>query len=246
MTESKLIVPESGLPLIHGWASLSEVKKRWLQEKTTNIKIAGSAEALASVKQCLELMEVKNGLKDETMSITDYINGVFSFHPRTGWRKLEAAEEMAENWPPELIKAVAEKGARLLHGVAGVYMKDMIRVSKMLPPPKKMDEHTIEAFIEKDVREALKDERSTRAKKKRRLSREDGEKIIFNHDKRILESIKGLETSADRREVIKTVVGWLMEWFAVSGMIECKRLSIPDGTVFKVGRPLKKSREKAA
>lgn len=246
MTDSKLIVPEKGLPLINGWASLSEAKKKWLQEKTTNIKSLGGAEVLSAAKQCLELLETKNGLKGEKMTITDYIETVFSFHPRTGWRRLQAAEEMAENWPPELIRAVAERGTKLLQGVAGIYMKDLVRVSKELPPPKELDEKTIDAFIEHKVRTHLREERVERSKRRPKISREDGQKIMFNHDRRILKSIRGLETSGDRKEVLKTVFGWLMEDFAVPGTLECRRVSIPDGTIFKVGRPLKKTREKSA
>lgn len=246
MTDSKLIVPEKGLPLINGWASLSEAKKKWLQEKTTNIKSLGGAEVLSAAKQCLELLETKNGLKGEKMTITDYIETVFSFHPRTGWRRLQAAEEMAENWPPELIRAVAERGTKLLQGVAGIYMKDLVRVSRELPPPKELNDKTIDAFIEHKVRSHLKEERVERSKRRQKISLDDGIKICFNHDLRIIENIKGLDASKDRKEMIATYVGWLMHYFAMPGTIECRRITHPEDAKFKVGRPLKKTREKSA
>jgi hypothetical protein len=102
-------------------------------------------------------------------------------------------------------------------------------------------------FIENKVRTRLKENRSVRrAGKAVKLTEDDGTRILFNTGRRILKSMKSLQTSADRRTVLKTVVGWWMEDMAIPGTLECKRLSIPDGVVAKVGYPKGRKRLKAA
>lgn len=247
MAQQKMIVFEPGLPNTPGWTGLSEAKQQWLQEKTSNIKKWGGMEGLASVNGGLELMEVKQGLEDSPMGITDYLKTVYGGHERTGFRKLEDTEDLLDKWPADLVRSVAERGALLLRGTANIGLKDLVNVARELPAPKGRDKKTIDAFIEGKVRDKLKEIKTTRrAGKVLKLRNEDGLKIMFNHDRRVMRAMKGLSTSADRREVLKTVVGWLMEDFAVPGTLECQRLSIPEGMVAKVGRPHKKGREKAA
>jgi hypothetical protein len=239
----KITVYEPGLPNTRGWATLSEAKREWLQEKTSNIKKFGAMEGLASVSAGIELMDVKNGLKGEEMGITDYIRTVWGEKSeRTGFRKLQDIEELAKQWPADLIKHVSERGALLLRGTAGIGIKDLVTVSKELPAPKEKDDKTYDAFIENKVRAKLKENRAVRRTGRVvKLSDDDAMKILFNTGRRIMRAAKNLHSSADNKNFLKTVVGWWMEDRGVPGTLECKRISIPDGTVAQVGRPRKRA-----
>lgn len=244
----ELTVFEPGLPNTPGWTGLSEVKKQWLQEKTSNIKKFGAMEGLASVSAGIELLEVRNGLEGSTMGITDYINTVWGEKSqRTGFHKMRDTAQLIENWDAELVKYVSEKGALLLRGTTGIGIKDLIAVSKELPAPKDRSPQTLDAFIENKVRAKLREHKSERRKGKVvKLTEEDGVKILFNSGRRIFKSMKGNRGSAEWREILKNVVGWWMHELAVSGApLECKRIKTPDGMTAQVGRPRKKGEEVA-
>lgn len=243
MAQQKMIVFDAGLPGTPGWQALSEAKKEWLQEKTSNIKKYGAMEGLASVSGGIELLEVKNGLKGESMGITDYIRTVWGDKSeRTGFRKLQDVEALAAQWPDDVIKAVAERGALLLRGSTGIGIKDLVNVAKELPAPKERDQESLDKFIEGKVRAKLKEHKSVRRSGKSvKLTDDDAARLIFNTGRRIMRAAKSLHTSADHRSFLKTIVGWWMEDRAVPGTIECKRIPIPEGTVAQVGRPRKKA-----
>lgn len=233
-----MVVFEPGLPNTPRWATLSDAKKKWLQEKTSNIKKFASMEGLASVSGGLELLEVENGLEGERMTIAHYIQTVFGASERTGWRRLALTKKISREWPAPFIKAIAERGALLLRGSAGIGLQDLVNVSKDLPAPKDLDDKTIDGFIATKLRAALKENKSARRSGKVvKLSDDDSAKILFNTGRRIMRQTKSLNTSADVREFLKTVVGWWMEDRGVPGTLECKRISIPEGTVARVGRP---------
>lgn len=151
MAQHKMIVFEPGLPNTPGWTGLSEAKQQWLQEKTSNIKKWGGMEGLASVNGGLELMEVKQGLEDSPMGITDYLKTVYGGHERTGFRKLEDTEDLLDKWPADLVRSVAERGALLLRGTANIGLKDLVNVARELPAPKGRDKKTIDALKVKSV-----------------------------------------------------------------------------------------------
>jgi hypothetical protein len=241
-----MIVREPGLANTPGWVGLSQYKKDWLQEKTSNIKKFASMEGLASVSGGLELLDVERGLQGETMTMTSYMQTVFGSSERTGWRKLALTKELSREWPAPFIKAVAERGALLLRGAAGIGLKDLVNVSKELPAPKDTsDKKVIDGFIETKVRVALKEHKSARRTGKVvKVSDEDAAKILFNIGLRIMRTAKNLDTSENNRQFLKRIVGWWMEGRGISGTLECERISIPEGTFAKVGRPRKKSKEK--
>lgn len=247
MSQSKMIVFEPGLPNTPGWTGLSQTKKEWLQEKTSNIKKFASSEGLAAAQGAVELYDVKQGLKGEAMNLTDYIRTVYGQAERTGWRRLDYVEDLIDKgWPIHVIKAVAERGALLLRGSTGIGLKDLVNVAKELPAPQQDDDKVIDAFIEKKVRDKLREHKAERrAGRSVKLTDEDSAKILFNTGRRIMRATKSLGTSAENRAFIRTVVGWWMEERAIHGTIECKRLAIPDGVVAQVGRPRKRTEENA-
>jgi hypothetical protein len=247
MAEKELIVFDQGLPRAKGWAGLDEATKERIQGITSDVKKFGAMEDFGRIGSGLRLMDADSELVGKSLTITTYIETIYKSSPSSGWRRLRQARKLAKKWPPDLIQAIAQKGPLLLQGVAGIEMGDLIRVADELPAPKKRDEKTIEGFIQNDVREKLREHKvSRRAGKSIKLDNEDGQRIIFNSTRRVMRAMKGLNTSAEKRDILRTVIGWLMEDFAISGTLECKRLSIPEGTVAKVGRPSKPGREKQA
>jgi len=241
MAHDKLVVLDSGLPQTPGWALLSEAKRSWLQEKTSNIKKFGAMEGLAAASSAVELYEVREGLKGEKMGITDYINTVFSHSPNTAFTRLRQLDDLIKNkWSMDVIKIIAEKGALLLPGSAGIGLGRLISVSRQLPAPKESDDKTIEAFIENKVRPKLKEMRAAhRTGKVVRVSVDEARRLAFNDGRRTFRSIRGWDsmTSRDKKAEIATVAGWWMEDFGIPGELTVKRVSIPEGTVAKVGRP---------
>lgn len=245
MADKELMIFDQGLPRAKGWVGLDEETKREIQQITSDVKNFGAMEDFGRVGSGLKLMEADQKLVGKSLNITTYIETIYKSSPASGWRRLKQARKLAKKWPADLIQTIAKKGPLLLQGVAGIEMGDLIRVAEELPAPKKHDEKTIEGFIQNDVRQKLSENRSgRRAGKTIRLNNEDGQRIIFNSTRRVMKAMKGLNTSADRRDVLRTVIGWLMEDFAIAGTLECKRVSIPEGTIAKVGRPSNPGREK--
>lgn len=238
--EKGLMVFDQGLPLVRGWSKLSAEKKERIQRITSDVKKFGAMEDFGLISAGLRLLDAERELEGEELTLTTYLKTVYGASERSGWRRLKRAKRLNAKWPADLVRAIAEKGSLLLRGVAGIGVEDLIRVAEELPAPKKLDDRTVDAFIEGPVRLKLYEHKSIRrAGKQLRLDEEDGMRHMFNNDRRIMRAMRKNSTSADRRQVLKTVVGWLMEDFAIPGALECKRISIPEGTVAKVGRPRK-------
>lgn len=241
--KDELTVFDPGLPDTPGWSSLSDAKKRWLQEKTSNIKKLGAMRDLASVSGGIELVQVKHGLKDEAMTLTSYLKTVYGKHERTGWRTLKETEKLIKLWPDDVIRYVAEHGALLLQGTAGIGVKDLQVVAKELPAPKERDGKTLEGFVVNKVRPKLLEKRVDRRKGKSFLTEEDVLNTLFIAGHRVFARMKGVTTSAARARVIKTVVGWWMANQAIPGKIECKQIQPPEGILQPVGRPRGKGKK---
>lgn len=238
MEHTDMIVYDKGLPDTQGWAKLSPARQKWLQEKTSNIKKFGAMEALSYLAVGLELLDVRNGLKNEELGITEYIRTVFGGNSEvTGFRRMEDAEEITKYWPAEFSKKVAERAA-LLQGSAGVRFKELIMAAKELPATRERDDKTIDAFVENKLRPKLKEHRQIRrAGKTVKLNDHDGKKQMYNNWRRVLKAMKGLKLSADYAAVIEEVGGWLLNDFAIRGPVTIKRVAAPKGMIAKVGFP---------
>lgn len=245
MVDNQVDVFVPGLNNTQGWVALSREKQDQLLRRTSNIIQYKRMEGLGAIGACIELAEVERLLANESMSMRSYIHTVFGASAATAYRRLADLKELRKHWDDKLIEAVASKGATLLRGASGVGMKDLIRVAKALPPPKSREDKVIEGYVTNHVRKHIADDRSQRRKGKAtlRFDAEESAKMAFNHVLRILRSTN-IKTSAEQRKWLMLVVGWTMEARAISGTLRCGRISIPEGTIAKVGRPRKSPTKK--
>ncbi|HKD60054.1 MAG TPA: hypothetical protein VKB47_06320 [Terracidiphilus sp.] len=245
---TKIIVYDPGLSNSPGWDDLSSSKKERLQEKTSKIKRFVGVEQLAQVNRCIELIEVRKLLQGESMTFTTYVKTVFDASKATAFRMLQQYEQI--QWPEHLTKYLAERGAVLLRGTTGIGLMELANVSKELPAPKEKDPATLDAFIENTLRPALRERKVARnAGRIVSVTTDDAAKDFFNSARQIMKRARSLNTPAQNRVFLKQVVGWLMEERNISGNLECKRTTIPQGVCAKRGRPVgsgKKQREEAA
>jgi hypothetical protein len=231
------------LPRTPGWVGLSEERKKWLQQETSDLNKLGMAETHIGVTSALKLLEVEAGLKGTSMSMDSYLEFAFPHGKATGNRRLKGGRQLIELWGRDICNAIVRKGETLLRGSLGIGLNELVNVAKALPAPTAKDDKTIEGFFEKKVRPALQERRVGRQQSKStKLTYDQFIRNLFNTGRLYKKQTKGLNTSADHKEALKTVVGWWMEDWAVPGTLECKRLAIPEGIVATVGRPRKKGK----
>jgi hypothetical protein len=231
------------LPRTPGWVGLSEERKKWLQQETSDLNKLGMAETHVGVTSALKLVGVEEGLKGTSMSMNNYLTYVFTHGVATGNRRLKGGKQLIELWGRDLCNTIVRKGETLLRGQLGVGLNEVIHVAKALPAPTSKDDKTVEAFFEKKVRPALQERRVGRQENKRtKITQDQFMRNLFNAGRLYKKQAKGLNVSSEIKDALKTVVGWWMEDWAVPGTLECKRLAIPEGIVATVGRPRKKGK----
>lgn len=226
-----------GLPSTPGWTTLSPEKQEWLKQKTSNVMQFRRMGAVAGLGECKELLDVEKGLEQEKMTMTNYMRVVYQKHERTGWRKLADYKALVKVWPDIAIETLMSKGAELLHGSTGIGTKHLLQVAKTLPAPKTNDAKVIEAFIEKDVRSKLREERRRQAKGSE-LTEDEATKVIVITATRALRQ-SGVSDSRGQRKILETSVGMVMQRRAITGTVTAVRTLIPDGFLPPRGRPRK-------
>ena len=245
--ETSIAVFSPELQNTPGWAALARDKQDWLLEHTSNILQYRRMEGLSAVAASKELAEIQIALEGGPIKMKHYIRSVFGASERTAWRRLADFKELRKYWSDNMIEMIASKGATLLKGASGIHMGSLLKVARLAPTaPKSKDDKVIEAYITKDLRDAIKDTRSAaRTGKVVKITGEDAAKMAFNSVVRVMRGVK-LATSAEKRKWLTTVVGWVMEYNAISGTMRVGRIAIPDGTIAKVGRPRGSTRKKKA
>lgn len=236
------------LPKTHGWANLSDTKKTWLQEKTSKIEQFKQTRGIADIGICKVLIEVEAGLEGEAMSIHDYLETEFHQSPRAAYRAMSDFRDLLKALPKKaantFLDVLAIEGELLLSGSSRIGMKRITEAIKDITIPNSDDEEIMRKTIQGPLRGKIREIRSAhRTGKVVNRPVEEAKRAIFNFANKIMRATKGLKTSADNVEFLETIVGWVMEARAVSGILKCKRLSIPDGVIAKVGYPKGKQRK---
>lgn len=242
--EIELYSPD--LSAIPGWVSMNRGQQDWLMEQDTQAHQFQRLEGMSAISGCLKLIEIEAGLQGTEMSFTSYLRGSFGQSERTAWRRVKDFKELAKHMSPAVIKAIAANGSNLLRGVSGSGIKDLISAAKQLPPPKNANDKVIEGYIANDLRDKLREIRQERRPKVAiKLTDEMSAKMALHALLRYVRMAK-MKTSAEKRHFLMRVFGWAMEAEAVSGTIRVGRISIPEGTIIRRGRPRKRSRDKAS
>jgi hypothetical protein len=235
-----------GLPETPGWNELTREKQSELAEITSRLVNYRSMEGLGIVGQCIELVHARQALQGQPMTITSYTETVFQQGFRTAWRRLAEFEELSNYWPEEITKVLAERGATLLRGAAGGGMRELINVAKALPPPKSTSPKVIEGFIEKDVREKLRERRRARKPggSPEALDKKTGLKIAVNTVIRIIRNVR-LRTVEQEKEWLASMTGMVMQHRMIPGTLRTSAVEIPDGLIARRG-PKPKHKRNAA
>jgi hypothetical protein len=233
--EIQVFVPQ--LPSTPGWVALSEKKREWLQEKTSNIAKWRQMQVTGVIGECRELFLIQEGLIGEKMTMNAYLDHVYGKSSRTGYKRLGDYRELAKIMPPEAIDALANDTQGIMQGTGGLVAGEVIRAAKTLPVLKSKEPKVIEGYMG-NLREKLREGRQKRLKGRSRLDPEDAMKMWITAGKRLLREAKITE-SAGQRAWIKKAVGYLMETRAITGTVSTERIPIPDGFMPVVGRPRK-------
>lgn len=234
------LVYDDKLPLTPGWTALPEEDKEWLQKTHSDDLHMGQAETIISVSRALHLYDVEQRLQGKTMKISHYIKTRYGGNYAMGWERLKKIKLIIEKRGETFVRAfLSDKGVEIFKGATTVGLGDLLNAVKQLPAPKSNDPKTIEGQL-MDVRKKVTEDRANRVKgRATKLKDEDAITIMFRQDKNVLDKTKGFGTTAERKAVLKTLVGYLMQFYAIGGKLECVPLSIPEGVEGHVGRPRK-------
>lgn len=231
------------LPNTAGWSSLSEVKRKWLQERTSNIAGFRQMQRSGLIGECRELFLIKKGLEGEKMTMEAYLTAGYGKSYRTGMRHLGLYKKLLQVMSDDAIEAIAADTENVFQGSGGLEPTALIRVAKTLPPLKSKEPKAIEGYL-LSLREGLKQERRNRHK----IPKPDEEQsllIFVSTAVRLLEDLK-LDDTRSQKNFLKTGTGYVMQKRAISGTLEVEHLSIPDDFFPKRGYPVGRKRTKNA
>lgn len=251
--KTDLVAFAPGLPDTPGWAQMSRAKQDEMLDITSRLLQYQSMEGLGIVGQCIELVHARQALEGQPMNITNYTATVFKQGFRTAWRRLADFEEFQQCLPKEsqemIPKVIAEKGALLLRGAAGGGMKELTGAFKKLRHkiPKTKDPKVIEAFIQKDVRDVLREGRRARSENSQieLLDKDTALKIWVNTTVRLVRQTK-LRNTDQQKDLLTRGMGMVMQALAIPGAVHTGRQDIPDGFITRRGPKPKRRTEAGA
>lgn len=242
--ENKMIaVFVPGLPDVPGWLYLSPEKQDALLQLTSDVKQFDAMSALGEFGKLMRLTEVARLLDGEEMRMRDYLRLLYpTSEERTLARKQQMFADMAATIPLPILKetlTLGEEVMRQFDRIASAPLGEIRNALREMPLLPVNTEHSAEAYM------ATLNSKIIEARKERRQKGRGEEEPDFPERsamKAVLHYLRsaGLKTSAQKRQFLQRVVGWVMESEAVSGTLRCGRVSVPEGYAPRGrGRPRK-------
>lgn len=238
-----------GLQNTPGWIALSRKKQDQLLEHTSHIQQNKQLQMLGEFGELMELYQVQQLLEGEEMKMFDYLKRLYpEQHVRTIFRKQAAFNELASAIKPEVMKKIASLGSEVLarfDRIAHAALGDIRNAVRELPALPAATGQSAEKLLEQLDSKLLEHRQN---KRKGRAMKPNGEMSAKMATNSVINYMRaaGLKTSAEKRQFLTRVMGWVMEAQAVSGTLRAGRISIPDGIIIRRGRPRKYPRKEAA
>lgn len=235
----QIFVP--GLPDTPGWVKLSRRKQDALLEHTSHIEQNRQMQMLGEFGELMELWQVQQLLDGEEMKMSAYLNKLYpDKHRRTIDRKRQTFEEFAKLVPQAVMKRITARGVSALgkfQRIANAYIGDIRNALKELHALPASTDKDAEKYLEALDLKLLENRKSRRKSKPQHQDERESAKLATNGVLHYMRACTSLKTSAQKRQFLTRVFGWVMEAQAVSGTLRVGRIPIPDGILIRRGRP---------
>lgn len=236
-----------GLDSTPGWVVLPYDKQKQIVEHTSHVQRFRQMQRLGEFGELVELTQVHQILEGEDMEMKNFLRVVYPDHSeRTIYRKLQVFQEVSTHIPNSVLKKIGGLNEEVLtnfENITTAPIGEIRRVLKQMPMLPLTTDKAAEQYLA-EVNEKLSHDRRKRAKGKR-VDDDFAAKMATNGVLHYMKQTK-LTTSAEKRQFLKRVFGWIMEAQAIPGTISTTRLAIPEGLLIRRGRPRSKPRKEAA
>lgn len=226
-----------------GWLALSRKKQDALLEHTSHIQQHRQLQMLGEFGELMELYLVQRLLEGEAMKMSDYLRRLYpDRHQRTIDRKREVFAQLVATIPPSALKRLTAIGADALgrfDRIANAALGDIRNALKEIPALPASTDKDVEKYLEALDTKLLEHRKLRRRGKPLHQDEKYAAKMATNAVLSYLRSC-GMKTSAQKRQFLTRVMGWVMEAQAVSGTLRAGRIPIPDGIIIRRGRPPKR------
>ena len=226
---------------IPGWLKLDREKQGKLFEHTSHIQQYLQMQRLGEFGCLLELTQVHQLLEYEEMKMTDYLRFVYpARHPRTIYRKLQAFQDLSTSIPNSVLKRITGLGHDVLskfERISQAALGDIRNALHKMPLLPVNTDEAAEKYLKELDTELLKERKDRRAKGK-----QDKNQAARKATRDVLGHLRdaGLKDSAEKRQWLARVFGWVMEDQNLIGTLRPRRIPVPDGILVRRGRPPKK------
>jgi len=242
-----VFVPE--LPHTPGWIALSQKKRDALLLHTSHIQQNRQMQMLGEFGELMELYHVQQLLEGEEMKMGDYLRHIYpERHQRTIDRKREVFSEFITKVPAGVMKRLGSVNSKMLtrfDRIATAALGDIRNAVRELPELPVQNDKDAEKYLEALDTKLLEHRQTKRKGKPLHQDEKMAAKMATNAVLNYLRSC-GLKTSAQKRQFLTRVLGWVMEAQAISGSLRAGRIPIPDGVLIRRGRPRKSPLKEAA
>jgi hypothetical protein len=224
-----------------GWLVLSRKKQDELLERTSRIMQNRQLKLLGEFGELMELYQVQHLIEGEEMKIDDYIGRLYEGKEyRTIHRKRTIFQKLEEKIGRSGMNRMASVGADILSQfsrIANAALGDILNAVQKVPALTDSSSNSdVKKYLE-NVETELAQERKAR-KKPQRKDETIAAKMATNAVLSYMRAAS-LQTSAQKRNWLTRIMGWVMEAQAVTGTLRAGRIAIPDGILVRRGRPRK-------
>ena len=224
-----------------GWVSLSSKKRDELFAIALDNHQFRQMKGLGEFGELMTMYQAAQVLEGEGVQLRDFIARLYpERHYRTVLRKEKAFEEFAARIPGAVLKRLSGLGTEVLSRfdrIASAALGDIRNAVREMPQLPAATQGDAEKYLAELDGKLL--ERQKRKGKPVKKDASLAEKMAANAVLHYMRDA-GLKTSAEKRQFLIRVVGWVMEAQAVHGTLRAGRIPIPDGILIKRGRPPKK------
>jgi hypothetical protein len=213
----------------HGWVNLSPKKQDELLEHTSYLQKYRLVRRLGEFGELLELTQVQQLLDGEEMEMSDYLRLIYpKHHQRTIFRKQAIFEDLAATIPNSILRRITAMGQDVIgkfDRIATAALGDIRNAIKEMPLLPVTTDKPAQKYLE-EIEGKLAEERRNRRKIGHRPENDE----ILAAEKASQDVLKylrscGFERTAQKRQWLVRVVGWVMEDQEIKGTLHARKLT---------------------
>lgn len=204
---------------------------------------------LGEFGELLELTQVQQLLDGESMKMGDYLRRLYPDKAaRTIFRKQQAFAELAATIPNSVLKRITGLGQDVLlkfDRISTAALGDIRNAIREMPLLPVSTDKDAEKYLTELNGKLIEERKHRRKVGKVKEDETYAAKMATNALIHYLRGTK-LTTSAEKRQWLTRVVGWVMEAQAIPRTMQISRVPIPDGIIIRRGRPRTRQIKEAA